>query len=123
MRSTLLLLANDPDVLIDVAQAARNAGYDVVPGRHQELGVDAVGRVGAQVALVHVGHEAADSMTFAALAQNLGLHVVLFTRREAGMEERARVSIVSARSPFPILDYGTDAGTLIQAVDRKHGGS
>lgn len=119
MRSTLLLLVTDPDVLIDVAQAARDAGYVVVPGRHQELGVDAISRIEAQVALVHVGHEAADSMTFAALAQKVGMRVVLFTRREGGLEERARVSIVSARSPFPILEYGADASELIQAVDRK----
>ena len=119
MRSTLLLLVNDPDVLIDVAQAARNAGYVVIPGRHQELGVDALSRVEAQVALVHVGHEAADSMTFAAFAQNRGMRVVLFTRREGGVEERARVSIISARSPFIILDYENDASELIQMVDRK----
>ena len=119
MRSTLLLLVTDPDVLIDVAQAARDAGYVVVPGRHQELGVDALSRVEAQVALVHVGHEAADSMTFAALAQTLGMRVVLFTRRSAGVDERARVSIISARSPFPILEYGTEAGDLIQRIDQK----
>lgn len=119
MRSTLLLLVTDPDVLIDVAQAARNAGYVVVTGRHQELGVDALSRVEAQVALVHVGHEAADSMTFAALAQNRGMRVLLFARRDASVEERARVSIISARSPFPILEYGAGAGELIQLVDPK----
>lgn len=118
MRSTLLLLATDPDILIDVASAARDAGYLVAPGRYHELGIDALTRTQARVALVHVMHEAAEAMTFIALAQRLGTEVLLFARRGAPPEERARVAAVSAVSPAPLLEYES-AAALIQAMDQR----
>lgn len=118
MRSTLLLLATDPDVLIDVASAARDAGYLVAPGRYHELGIDALTRTQARVALVHVMHEAAESPAFAALAAQLGTEVLLFARRDASPGERARVATVSAVTTAPVLEYA-GAAALIQEMDQR----
>lgn len=119
MRSTLLLLANDPDILIDVANASRDAGYLVAPGRYRETGISALSRVSSMVALVHVEHEAADSLTFAGLARHLGTEVFLFARRGGSAEQRARVASISARSPFPVLEFGEDAAELVRLVDER----
>lgn len=118
MRSTLLLLANDPDILIDVANAARDAGYLVAPGRYQEHGISALSRVSAIVALVHADHEAADSLTFAGLARHLGTEVFLFARRGGSAEQRARVASISARSPFPVLEY-EDPAELVKLMHER----
>lgn len=118
MRPTLLLLATDPDVLIDVASAARQAGFLVAPARYHELGIDALTRVDAEVALVHVQHDAADSIAFRGLAEHLGTKVFLFSRRNGPPEERARVAIVSATSTSPLLEYGL-ASELIQEMERR----
>lgn len=118
MRSTLLLLATDPDVLIEVASAARDAGYLVAPGRYHELGIDALTRTQARVALVHVMHEAAEAAAFGALARQLGTDVLLFARRDASPEERARVTAVSAVSAAPVLEYES-AAALIQTMEQR----
>mgnify|MGYP006144695667 CR=1 len=118
MRSTLLLLATDPDLLIDIASAARDAGYRVAPGRHHELGIDALTRTQARIALVHVMHEAAAALTFAGLAEQLGTQVVLFARRDASPEERARVVTVSAVVTAPVLEYA-GAAALIHEMEQR----
>ncbi|MBA3889515.1 MAG: hypothetical protein H0X64_03195 [Gemmatimonadaceae bacterium] len=118
MRSTLLLLATDPDVLIDVANAARAAGYLVAPGRYHEPGIDALTRTQARVALVHVMHDAANAVAFAGLASHLGTQHFLFARRDASPEERARTAAVSARATAPLLEYD-EAAALIQEMERQ----
>lgn len=118
MRSTLLLLATDPDVLIDVANAARMAGYDITAGRYREMGIDALARVEAQVALIHVEHSAASSREFAALADRTGTRLVLFSNRPLTDEDRIRITPVSERTRTPILEYGSEAAELIQALEK-----
>lgn len=119
MRSTLLLLATDPDILIDVANASRDAGYLVAPGRYHETGISALSRVSPMVALVHTSHEAADSLTFAGMARHLGTEVFLFARCGGTPEERARVESIGARSPFPVLEYGGAAAELVRMVEAR----
>ena len=116
MRSSMLVLAGDPDVLIEVSGAARDAGFTVTPGRTHELAIDSLTRVHADVALVHVNHEGADSIAFSGLAQYRGARVFLFSRRNGSPEERARVSLISSRSIFPVLQYSGDPQELIAAV-------
>lgn len=118
MRSTLLLLATDSDLLIDVATAAREAGYLVAPGRHHELGIDALTRTQARVALVHVMHDAAGAAEFDALAKRLGTQVFLFARRTASADERASVVTASARATAPLLEYD-DPAALVQDMDQR----
>ena len=120
MRSTMLVLADDPEVVNEVTTAAREAGFGVSPGRFHELAIDSLTRVHAGVVLVHVGHEGADSIAFSALAQFRGAKVFLFTRRNGTPEERARVSLVSSRSSFPVLEY-SDVAELIAAVVKEYG--
>lgn len=116
MRSALLLLADDPDEVIEIAGAAREAGFQVTPGRAHELAIDSLTRVHAGVVLLHVQHEGADSVAFSALAQYRGAKVFLFANRDGPAEERAQVSLVSSRSPFPVLTYSGRASELIQTV-------
>ena len=117
MRSTLLVLAGDQEVLNEVAAAARDAGFTVSPSRFHELAIDSLTRVPATVALVHVMHEGADSIAFSALAQFRGTKVFLFTNRNGPIEEHARVSLVSSRSPFPVLEYSGSPAELVAAVE------
>ena len=119
MRSTMLLLAHDPDILIDVATAARQAGFQVAPGRYQEHGTDALARVQASVALVHIMHEAAESIAFGALALQQGTTVLLFATRDGPPIERARVSIIGGASSAPILEYRGNAAELVQEVEKR----
>jgi hypothetical protein len=123
MRSTLLLLATDPDEVIEVAGAAREAGFQVTPGRAHELAIDSLTRVHADVVLLHVQHEGAESVAFSALAQYRGVRVFLFANRDGPPEERAQVSLVSSRSPFPVLMYSGLASELIQSVQSALGDS
>jgi hypothetical protein len=115
MRSTLLLLVDDNHLLTDLTYAARSAGLTAVPGRHHELAIDSLTRVHSEAVLIHVTHEGADSIAFNALAHYRGTKVFLFARRDGSEEERARVALVSARSPYPVLQYTTGA-ELIAAV-------
>lgn len=118
-RSTLLVLAEDAELLITIVNAAREAGFTVSPGRYHELAIDSLTRVPAEVALVHVQHDGADSIAFDALAQYRGTRVFLFTHRDAPPAERARVSLVSAQSPFPVLVYSGDPAELIAQVQAR----
>ena len=117
--TTLLILAEDADVLTAVSNAARDAGFTVSPGRYHELAIDSLTRVRADVALVHVQHDGADSIAFDALAQYRGTRVFLFSNHAGTPEERARVSLVSSHSPFPVLAYTGDPAELIAAVKAK----
>jgi len=112
-RSTMLLLSNDSEVLITIAGAARAAGYVVTPGRYHENGVDSLIRVQPDLAVVDVTHDAADSIAFGGLAQSRGTRVVLFADTRGAPEARARIALISARSPFPVLEYGGDAADLV----------
>lgn len=123
MRSTLLLLANDADAVIDIAAAAREAGFQVTPGRAHELAIDSLTRVHADVVLLHVGHEGADSVAFSSLAQYRGARVFLFANHDGPAEERAQVSLVSSRNPFPVLTYSGVAPELIASVKAALDGS
>lgn len=116
-RPTILVLATDPQVLTAVVNAAREAGYAAQPGRYHELAIDSLTRAPADFALVHVDHEGADSIAFEALAQYRGTRVLLFAARAGNPEERARVSLVSSRSRFPVVVYTGDAAELIAALE------
>lgn len=122
MRSTLLVLVHDQGVQSELTAAAEDAGYGVATGRYHELAIDTLTRVHADVALVHVSHEGADSIAFSALAQFRGTQVFLFADRNGPVEERARVAIISSRSPFPVLEYSGNAAELLAAVHRLRGG-
>lgn len=119
MRSTLLLLCTDPGIVADVARSARDAGYLCEPGRHHENGIDALTRVEATTALVHVGHEAATATTFAGLAKHLGVTVYLFTNRNGSAEECALAHRVVLQSTFPLLEYEGDARELVRALQAR----
>ncbi len=80
----LLLLASSAGIAVHMGQCARHVGFIVFPGRTQELGTDALERVRPHVALVDIGHEAAQSARFAEVAMRYGVLLVLFASDDVG---------------------------------------
>jgi len=114
---SLLLLTVDAPVMIAIASAARRAAYTAHVGRVEESAIDTLRRTVPQVALVQIGHHAADSIAFSSLAQHLGTRVVLFSPRTDDPALRAAIALVSFRSPFPILTYDGDGDALVAQLE------
>lgn len=113
---TLLLLTTDDAISISLANAIREAGYTLVPGRVYEMGIDSLARANPQVVLVQVGHHAADSIAFQAAAQNAGARVLLFSVPTTDVGYRALVTMLSTRSPYPIVEYDGDPTPLLRLL-------
>jgi len=116
---TVLLLTVDPVVMISAASSIHRAGYTVAPGRPSELAVDAITRVRPEIALVQIGHHAAESITFLAVAEHLGTRVILLSMASADPAYRAAVAMISARSRFPVVEVQPDGRELLSLLEGR----
>ena len=113
---TVLVLAHEPHVASEIALAARSVGYIVHAGRADEPGVDALERTKPDVALVHLGHPAVDSLAFRERASSMQTRILLFGFEDVVLHGSDPGE--DAHAALPVVQLDSEHGAMVRTLEQ-----